>query len=237
MSLLSIVQEVCGVVGVQKPVSIFAGINASRTQQELLDLANEMAQRIAYTTREWGALKREQRLAGDGVTDVWELPANFLRFLLKGEIWSTASSHAPLRYIADYDDFQQRGVAGWHGSSGGGEWTRIGSQIVIEPPLGVGVTARFAYLDKNCVRMFAGGSGDRFLNDGDTFHLPERVLKLGMIWQWKANKGSPYAEDMATYEDALKYESGADKPAPIIIGRYPIAMYAKFAYPWPLPTP
>ena len=33
--------------------------------------------------------------------------------------------------------------------------------------------------------------------------IDERLLKLGMIWQWKANKGSPYAEDMGTYSDAL----------------------------------
>ena len=31
-----------------------------------------------------------------------------------------------------------------------------------------------------------------------------------MIWQWKANKGSPYAEDMGTYSDALVMIGGAD---------------------------
>ena len=38
-----------------------------------------------------------------------------------------------------------------------------------------------------------------------------------MIWQWKANKGSPYAEDMGTYSDALVMIAGADSPAPIIM--------------------
>ena len=52
--------------------------------------------------------------------------------------------------------------------------------------------------------------------DGDTFVLDERLLRLGMIWQWKAQKGSPYAEDMGTYGDALNVYSGSDTPAPII---------------------
>jgi hypothetical protein len=44
------------------------------------------------------------------------------------------------------------------------------------------------------------------------------LLKLGMIWQWKAQKGSPYAEDMGTYGDALTIAMGNDSPSPIIVG-------------------
>jgi hypothetical protein len=45
------------------------------------------------------------------------------------------------------------------------------------------------------------------------------VLKLGMIWRWKSQKGSPYNEDLATYGDALSNVSGRDSPAPILIPR------------------
>jgi hypothetical protein len=65
--------------------------------------------------------------------------------------------------------------------------------------------------------LSGGGYGDQFTNDGDVFRIDERLLKLGMIWQWKANKGSPYAEDMGTYSDALVNIAGADTPAPIIV--------------------
>ena len=33
--------------------SVFSNITANRTMQEMLALANEMAQRIAYDTRDW----------------------------------------------------------------------------------------------------------------------------------------------------------------------------------------
>ena len=101
----------------------------------------------------------------------------------------------------------------------------------------MGVTARFPYLDKNCIALTSGGYGDRFLADTDTFVLNERLLKLGMIWQWKANKGSPYAEDMANFETALAIVAGADSPAPIIAGSRPLSMAVRTAYPFPLPTP
>ena len=82
-----------------------------------------------------------------------------------------------------------------------------------------GATASFAYLDGNCINLSSGGAGQAFAADTDNFRLNERVLRLGMVWQWKANKGSPYAEDMATYNDALEYEQGHDKPSPILVGR------------------
>ena len=57
-----------------------------------------------------------------------------------------------------------------------------------------------------------------------------------MTWQWKANKGSPYAEDMGTWSDAMAIAMGSDKPAPIMIDRHPISANARVAYPWTLPT-
>jgi hypothetical protein len=72
-------------------------------------------------------------------------------------------------------------------------------------------TATFVYLDKNCVALKSGGFGDSFTDDADSFRLDERLLKLGMVWQWKANKGTSYAEDMGTYSDAL---GGSDGPRP-----------------------
>ena len=74
------------------------------------------------------------------------------------------------------------------------------------------------------------------VNDADTFRLDERLFKLGMIWQWKANKGATYAEDLANYEDALSGSPGNDKPSPIIVGSQPISSDANIAYWGPTPA-
>jgi hypothetical protein len=113
----------------------------------------------------------------------------------------------------------------------------LGGQIVIYPVMPIGTSAYHAYLQKNCIALAAGGVGDRFVADADSFALSERVLTLGMVWQWKAQKGSAYNEDLGTYADALAMVQGADKPAPIIIGRRPISLATRASYPYPVPSP
>jgi hypothetical protein len=141
----------------------------------------------------------------------------------------------PMLFVPDTDEWLNRRSRGYINSLG--EWTMMGGKMLIDPAMSIGTSAYFAYLDKNCVSLASGGQGDAFLADGDAFLLDERVLKLGMIWQWKAQKGSPYAEDMGTYGDALTMAMGHDSPAPIMIGRQTSSASARIAYPYPVPTP
>lgn len=232
MTLLTVVQDVCAAVGVAVPQSIFSGITGNRTMQEMLALANEMAQRIAYDTREWQKFMKTQTLTGNGATASFALPADYKRMLLTANVWRSTSALQPMMYVADYEEWLQRRAFGY--TNAYGEWTRVGDQTLISPVMGVGVTAYFAYLHKNCVIRAAGGVGDTFAADGDTYGLDERVLKLGMIWQWKANKGAAYAEDMGSYGDALSKIQGADKPSPILIGRRTLSERVTASYPYPL---
>jgi hypothetical protein len=248
MSLLSVIRDVSLAVGVNPPVSMFSPSVQPRTQGELLSLANEMAQRIAYDTREWGRLKVVGTFTGDGTiippppdptgvlvgTTMFDLPANFKRMLLTANVWRSSNTQTPMVFISDADEWLNRRARGW--ISGLGEWTILGGQMHISPVMPVGENATYAYLDKNCIALGSGGTGDAFMTDADTFLLGDRLLKLGMIWQWKANKGSPYAEDMGTYSDALTMAMGSDQPAPIIIGSGRLRgnqAYTGVA-PWPL---
>lgn len=237
MTLLSVVKDVCAAVGVTIPQSVFSNITTNRTMTEMLSLANEMAQRIAYDNRDWTKLKKTAVFTGDGTTTAFNLPADFKRMLLTSNVWRSTSAIQPMTFFPNTDEWMQRRALNY--VSPWGEWTIIGGQMLIMPPMGPGVTATFAYIHPNCVKLASGGQGDSFMADGDGYVLNERVLKLGMIWQWKAQKGSAYAEDMGTYGDALTYEMGHDSPAPIIVGRRPMSasLTAGIAYPWPAPTP
>ena len=112
----------------------------------------------------------------------------------------------------------------------------FGGNININPPLATGQTANYGYMEKNCIANSSGVT-DSFTSDTDTFRLDERILKLGMIWQWKAQKGAPYSEDLGTYSDAIAYIMGKDSPAPIIVGNKPISVAAKAVYPFGLIRP
>jgi hypothetical protein len=230
MTLLSVVKDVCATVGVLVPTSVFSNITGNRTMQEMLSLANEMAQRIAYDYRDWTALKAIATFVGDGVTTAFSLPADYKRMLLTSNVWRSTSTQQPMRFVPDADEWLVRRAANATDSAWG-EWIILGSQIHIYPVMAAGVTANVAYLTKNCISLSSGGRGDAFMNDADTFVLDERTLKLGMVWQWKAQKGSPYGEDMGTYGDAITNMLGSDSPGPIIIGRRTISDSVQTAIP------
>lgn len=236
MTVQSVVQEVCSVIGVRPPNgSLFQSPYADRTAWEFVNLANEIAQRIAYDTRDWTALKRLWQFGGgtsEPGGDAFPLPADYRRMLLTTNVWRSNNNQRPMSFISDTDEWFQRRFAG--NNSVHGEWMLMGDSIFTWP--GFDGTQRLVYLDKNCVSLASGGFGNRFLADADTFRLDERLLKLGMIWQWKANKGATYAEDLATYEDALSRIGGNDKPSPVIVGSQPISSDATIAYWGPTPA-
>jgi hypothetical protein len=232
MTLLSVVKDVCAAVGVAIPQTVFANITGNRTMQEMVSLANEMAQRIAYDQRDWQKYTKTKVFTGDGVTSAFDMPADFKRMHLTADVWRSTSTQVPMTYIADANEWLQRRIYGQTASQG--EWTRQADQMLFYPTLGSGVTASFVYMHKNCVSLAAGGLGDTFVADGDSYTLDERTLKLGMIWQWKANKGAAYAEDMGSYGDALAKIQGNDKPAPILVGRRPMSQQPNTSYPYPL---
>jgi hypothetical protein len=202
--------------------------------QEMLALANEMAQRIAYDTRDWTLFRKVQTFAGDDVKTSFPLPANYKRMLLTANVWRSTQTQYPMRFVPDTDEWLNRRAMNMYDSAG--EWTMLGGEMLIAPILATGVSVYFPYLEKNCVALDGGGYGDSFMSDNDSFRLDERILKLGMIWQWKQNKGTSYAEDMGTYGIALDMAAGHDKPSPIFIGRRPMSANTRVAYPWQVPT-
>jgi len=234
MTLLSVIKDVCATVGVLVPQSVFSNIAGNRTMQEMVSLANEMAQRIAYDNRDWQTLRASTEIVGDGVANNFALPQNFKRLMLTSNMWRGTATTEPMIFIADHDEWIRRnrgGGAAWNTGIGGGSWTFSGGRLYVMPVLALAEPVGFQYVDKNCVALSSGGYGDSFLTDLDSFRLDERLLKLAMIYQWKANKGSAYAEDMSTFGDALAVAMGHDQPAPILIGRRPISDSSKVAMP------
>ena len=149
MTLLTVVRDVCAAVGVVTPTSIFSGINANRTMQEMVSLATEMAQRISYDTRDWVKLRKTATMTGDGAATAFDLPADFQRMLLTSNVWMSTTTLTPMRFVPDTDEWMNRRARNY--SDAWGEWTIIGTQMQIAPKLGAGVTAYFAYLHKNCI--------------------------------------------------------------------------------------
>jgi len=185
--------------------AVFA--SADRLMLELADLANETAQAIAKEY-DWRRLLTLQSVAGDGVETSFALPADYDRMPATGRVMSSrfGAGLAPARDLDQWLDFGLRPFVGVTG-----RWIILGGRFQVIPALADGETAQFYYVSNKIVIDNANVTKSAFTADGDSFLLPERLLVLGLIWQWRSQKRLEYAEDMSNYQIALAQEIKADK--------------------------
>lgn len=228
MTILSAIQDAATVIGLAVPSTVFG--SSEREHVELGALANEMAQRIAFDSHDWSNLKTLKTLTGDGTTTSFALPTDYKQMLKDGHLWPSASPSSPLIHVTDTDEWLAMEIQGV--TAVPSRWTIIGTNTIIKPAPANLATVKYYYLTNLIVDPAAGSNKALFDTDTDVFLLDERLLKLGIIWQWKANKGRPYAEEMATYETALAFRIGLDKgPNKLKIGKQRAPSDARIAYP------
>ncbi len=226
MTILSVCQLVASKIGLNVPNQVFSG--TSREQIELQGVANEMAMRIA-NDYDWQILKYIHTLTGDGIATSFSLPPDYDRMLKKARLWPSESPSTPMAHIMDSDEWLGLDVQEFDTIVG--RWTIYGQQIHINPVMAIASTAKFFYISNLIVSPSAGANKIKFDQDDDSFVLDEKALELGMIWQWKANKGLPYAEDFVNYEIHMAKKIGNDKgPRQITVGQ-PRQSYNNIAFP------
>jgi len=227
MTVLSAIQGACTVLGLDVPGAVYS--SPQREHVELGELANEMAQRIAET-HDWTKLKVLATFTGDGSDTSFPLPSDYKRMLKKARVWSSDHPYDSLVHYPDTDQWLGMEIQNFQTIIGG--WTLIGENMEVKPALASAATAKFYYITDLIVSPASGDNKTGFTVDTDSFRLSERLLKLGIIWQWRASKGLPYAEHMSSYEDALGVEIGNDKGSNIlVVGRQRLPFDAEFAYP------
>lgn len=227
MSLLTAAQEACQVIGLARPAALFT--STAREHAELIAVANEICDRITDDDDGWQALVKEATISGDGTTTAWDLPADYNRQIKDANVWSSRID-GPLTHINSLDRWLEIDVRDFEFVTGA--WTIYGGQIHIRPAMAATETARFFYVSNTAVTASDASKKARFTADDDTFFLGDRALKLGIIWQWKANKGRPYAEDLVNYEEALASLRAKDRGANIVrIGQPRLQRFGRVAYP------
>lgn len=232
MTILTVFTEVAPVIGMEVPTSVYS--STEREHVELGALANTMAKRI-MRAHEWELLKTLATYTGNGSTEDFSLPSDYDRMLKKTQLWSSSLSTA-LTHITDTDEWLGLDVQAFDFVVNA--WTIYGGLMHIKPAMATGVTAKHFYVSNLVVSPETGDDTAEFTADTDSFRLSEEVLKLGMIWQWKANKGQAYAEDMANYEELLAQRIAEDKGSRILReGAKRIPRDVTIAYPLPLGNP
>lgn len=178
---------------------------------EMADLSNEVAADI-MKAQDWRALTKIATVTGSGA-DAYALPDDFDRMTIGAEIDDAAS------WFWGYESFEtvndwMRFKSGSYATVAPGGWIILGGELQFFPaPNGV---AQYPYISNAYAKDAAGNAKSEFTSDSDTFVLDNRLLTLGLIWRWMAQKKMDYSEDLATYEMALAQAQGRDKGARIL---------------------
>lgn len=172
---------------------------------EMGDLANEVAADIAVS-HSWRALTKVHSLPGG--SGEYDLPTDYDRMLIASGVSSAPSNPWGFVALDNIDDWTALKDGTLPAISPGG-WIIFGGQMHFQPAPSGG--ASFAYISTQWARSESGTPKAEFDANDDTFVLSDRLLTLGLLWRWKAQKGLDYSEDMATYELALAQEQVRDR--------------------------
>jgi hypothetical protein len=225
MTILSVIQDVCTVVGLDKPDAALS--STVREHVELVALAQEMADRIARSY-DWQVLSRINTITGDGATTDYDLPSDYDRMPVKANLWSS-SLNTSLTPISQLDEWLELTVQAFTAVTNA--WIIYGGQIHFMPALADTITAKHFYQSNLIVAPDSGANKTGFTVDTDSFRLDAQLLKLAMIWQWRANKGYPYDEDMASFEELKDRLIVRDKGSHMLrVGRIRMPADASIAY-------
>jgi hypothetical protein len=224
MTILSVCRDAAVKLNQTRPAGVFSATDGFPV--ELQQAANEAVEEI-LNCYDWQKLIRLGTLTGDSTTEAFNLPDGYDRMLKKAEVhsasWQTAN-FAPAKDLDDWLYLRDTNINGVPGT-----WVIFGGQMQIFPAMPTGETARFYYITN---KIIANGTKAAFTADSDTFDLSERLLRLAIVWKWRANKRMEYAEDMQSFEIAKGEEILKDKGSKILrVGRQRIPPGVSPAYP------
>lgn len=226
MTILTVVQNASMFMALSRPDAIFS--SQEREHLELQALANHSGSYIARDY-EWQALKRLATLNGDGARTEFDFPDDYDRMLKESALWSSRLAN-PLTHIVSTDRWLELDVRQFGFVTGA--WSIFGGKINIKPAPASGEAIKFYYMTANWAADNGGAPKTSFTADTDTFLLSEELLKLCIVWKWKAMKKLPYAQEQQDYEDAKEKLITADKGARILrAGRARVPRDVNIAYP------
>jgi hypothetical protein len=205
MSLLTIVQEVCGALALVQPVAVVT--STDRQIQQLYNLANEEGRALARR-HTWQALTVEQEFTTlDQAFQVGALPADFDRF--KANTFFNRTTRRPMTGPITSRQWQWIQAQPVY-STVYLAWRERGNQFLVAPNPAVGNDCYYEYISANWALSASDEPQSSFLADSDTYVLDETLTQLGLRWRFLRAKGLDYSEEFNTYEREVELKMARD---------------------------
>ena len=210
MTLLTIIQDACAEIGLPRPTGAMAATDP--TVRALLVAANEEGAALAKA-HDWQALRAEQTFTSVATeTQTGILPAAFGRFV-NGTFWNR-TRRRPFRGPASPPEWQR--IKASTTSPVFDTFTYRGDAILLNPVPSAGWTFAFEYISKYWCESSGGTGQTAWAADTDVTDLPERLIRMGIVWRFKQARGMSYDADYSKYMYAVRETMAQEAPHAII---------------------
>jgi hypothetical protein len=212
VTLLTIVQKAAIRCGFPSTPSSAAG-NVDQNVQQLVVFAEDSGRELLERAN-WTNLDTAGTITGDGVTTLFQLPQDWVRFSPsdkspRGALVSNKYPLLPLQGPVNTEDLNL--LKALPASTVRPVWRIIGGALEIWPALAgppvpnplqlPGEIVTFSYFSSfwimNAARTVSRAT---WVADDDFSLINEDTIMRGAVWRWKASKGLEYAEDFRAYE-------------------------------------
>jgi hypothetical protein len=215
MTILTIVQDAALLCGIGT-VPTAAVTSSDQDISQLVAFAQRSG-RECMERGDWTNLDTAGTVTGDGVSTLFQLPQDWIRFSPsdkspRGALVSNKYPLWPLQGPINTEDLNL--LKALPASQVRPVWRIIGGALEIWPalagppvpnPLNLpGELVTFNYFSKFWIMNAARTvSRPKWAADDDFSLIDEDLIMLGAVWRWKASKGLQYAEEFRSYEQAL----------------------------------
>lgn len=188
--------------------------DGQETQNLLLQLANEEAEEVLQRDEyDFPLLRRTQSFTASlaSLQGAPGKPTNFQRAIPE-TFWNATKDRKIYGPLRDEEWAIANGNAVTSATWQSAMFRYDGLHLFPVPAAADTIT--YDYIINTPVQATGGGAyKTAFTADTDEYLLGDRILRLGIVWRYKADKGRDYAEDMKTYELALSALARAQRGA------------------------
>lgn len=208
MTMLTTVQHFCRRQNLPVPNTV-SGSTDTQVRQ-VMALLEEEGESLAKQGP-WQALTIEAThtsLAAESQGAITSIATNGFDYIKNDTIWDRTDN---LPIIGPISGVAWQGLKGSVSTGPRYQYRIRGGLLLINPVPVASHTWAFEYVSKNWILAVDGTTYKQYFTaDTDTMLLPEELLRLGLRWRWKREKGLEYGEEREDYKKRIAADLGRD---------------------------
>lgn len=210
MTLLSLVRDVCAEVGLPRPSAVIAATDP--TMRALLSHAQEEGQALARLGP-WQKLRKEKTFTSLAQETQTSMVATDLARFVDGTFWNRTRRRPFIGPVSPQDWQRMKATVALANTD---MFTMRGGDILMTPTPTAGHTFAYEYVSTQWCESSGGTDQSTWAADTDVGLLDERLMKLGIIWRFKKQRGLAFDADYSLWDFAVHNALGQEAPHDVI---------------------